>query len=284
MPNHAIILISCPDQRGITAAVTGFVYEHNGNIVHADQHIDNQSNTFFMRIEWALEGFDTPEADIQKAFAPIAERFTMDWDLYFTAQKKKVAVFVSRPLHCLQDILLRYEQSEFPCDLRMIISNHEDARPLAERSGIPFHHLPVTPENKQEQEARQMQLLKQGQIDLIVLARYHQILSRAFVDAYPQRIINIHHSFLPAFQGRDPYDRAFRQGVKIIGATSHFVVEELDAGPIIEQDTVRVSHRDTTGDFKSKGRDLEKAVLSRTLRWALENKILSYGSKTVVFD
>jgi len=282
--NHAIILISCPDQRGITAAVTGFIYEHNGNIVHADQHIDNQSNKFFMRIEWELDGFKIAQDEIKKTFSAIAERFRMDWNLYFTQQKKNVAVFVSKPLHCLQDILLRFEQGQFACNICLIVSNHEDARPMAERAGIPFYYFPISSENKAEQESKQLQLLRENAVDLIVLARYHQILSRSFVDAYPQRIINIHHSFLPAFQGRDPYDQAFRQGVKIIGATSHFVVEALDAGPIIEQDTVRVSHRDTTDDFKSKGQDLEKAVLSKTLRWALDNKILSYECKTVVFD
>ncbi len=282
--NHAIILISCPDHRGITAAVTGFVYAHNGNIIHADQHIDNQSNTFFMRIEWALEGFDIPESEIKSAFAPIAERFNMVWNLYFDRGKKNIAVFVSRPLHCLQDILLRHGQGEISGTLRLIISNHEDARPLAERAGIPFYFLPITSENKADQETQELKLLADADINLIVLARYHQILSQNFVEKYPNRIINIHHSFLPAFQGRNPYEQAFRQGVKIIGATSHFVVEELDAGPIIEQDTVRVSHRDTIADFKRKGRDLEKTVLSRSLRWALENKILSYENKTVIFD
>jgi len=284
MTNHAIILISCPDQRGITATVTGFIYENNGNIVHADQHIDNQSNIFFMRVEWELDGFKIPQEGIKQAFQPIADRFGMSWNLYFTAQKNNIAVFVSRPLHCLQDILLRYEQDQYPCVIRMIISNHEDARPLAQRAGISYHYLPITPQNKAEQESEQIRLLKEAGIDLVVLARYHQILSRAFINVFPQRIINIHHSFLPAFQGHNPYDQAFRQGVKIIGATSHFVVEELDAGPIIEQDTVRVSHRDTTADFKRKGRDLETAVLSRTLRWALERKILCYESKTVIFD
>jgi len=281
---HAILLISCPDQRGITAAVTGFVYENNGNIVHADQHIDGQTNTFFMRIEWDLEGFRLGKDDIQSAFQAIASRYQMDWKIYFTDQKTRVAVFVSRHLHCLQDLLFRYQQGQFSCDLKMIISNHQDARTMAEQFGIPFHVIPVTPENKTAQESQEIKLLNDNQVDLIVLARYHQILSKSFVDAFSARIINIHHSFLPAFKGRQPYQQAYGKGVKIIGATSHFVVEQLDAGPIIEQDTVRVSHRDSLEDFILKGEDLEKAVLSRTLRLALGHKILCFANKTVIFD
>lgn len=282
--NRAILLISCPDQKGITATVTGFIYENNGNILHADQHIDEQSNTFFMRVEWALEGFRLEEVNINQAFEPIAKRYSMAWDLYFTKNKPRVAVFVSRHLHCLRDLLLRYQQAQFHCQIPLIISNHEDAGSLAGQFGIQFNVFPIDATNKHSQEEREIQLLKDQGIDLVVLARYHQVLSKRFIETFPSRIINIHHSFLPAFQGRSPYQQAYRKGVKIIGATSHFVVEQLDEGPIIEQDTIRVSHRDSLEDFVRKGEDLEKAVLSKTLRLALEQKILCYENKTVIFD
>lgn len=281
---HAILLISCPDRKGITAAVTNFIYHNNGNIVHADQHIDDQSNTFFMRIEWSLKGFGLPRQKIAGRFGPIARRFQMRWKLGFTDQIPRAAIFVSKPLHCLYDLLYRREAGHFACAVPVIISNHPDAAEAAKEFGIAFHEFPITPRNKEVQEKKQMEILRRQDIDVVVLARYHQILSARFVRRFPNRIINIHHSFLPAFAGKSPYAQAYKKGVKIIGATSHYVTEELDQGPIIEQDTVRVSHRDSLQDLVLKGEDLEKAVLSRAVRWHLERKILCYGNKTVIFD
>jgi len=281
---HAILLISCVDQRGITASVTNFVYQHNGNIVHADQHIDEQSNTFFMRVEWSLDGFDIPKGNVAEQFQLIADKFQMNWELNFTDRKPRVALFVSRHMHCLQDLLYRQKAGHLECEFPLMISNHPDAGPLADQFGIKFIEMPITKENKSSQEQKAIEWLNKEHIDLIVLARYHQIFSSDFVNAFCHRIINIHHSFLPAFAGKNPYLQAYDKGVKIIGATSHFVTEELDEGPIIAQDTVTVSHRDSLADLVRKGEDLEKMVLSRALRWALERKILCYGNKTVVFD
>jgi len=282
--NHAILLISCPDQRGITATVTDFIYKNNGNIIHADQHIDDQDNIFFMRIEWDLDGFKLPSQEIQNAFEPIVRQFNMHWELSFTQKRSRVAIMVSRHLHVLQDLLLRHQSGQLDCDIPLVISNHPEAQKLADFYGMEFVQMNVTPENKSNQEQKELALLRDHHIDLIVLARYHQILTNQFIEQYPQRIINIHHSFLPAFAGGKPYHQAYSKGVKIIGATSHFVVETLDAGPIIEQDTVRISHRDTLNDLIQKGEDLEKAVLFRAVRWALEKKILCYQNKTVIFD
>ncbi len=282
--SHAILLISCPDQKGITATVTNFVYTHNGNIVHADQHIDEQSNTFFMRIEWSLDGFKLVKKKIAEAFRPIAKKFAMTWEIYFTDKPTRVAIFVSRHLHCLHDLLYRYKSGQLSCEIPLIISNHSDAQPIAKEFRIKFGKFSLTSKNKREQEKRQIEILKKENVDLVILARYQQILTRQFVLEFKNRIINIHHSFLPAFAGQNPYLQAFQRGVKIIGATSHYVIEELDAGPIIEQDTVRVSHRDSLRDLVQKGEDLEKVVLSRAVRWALEKKVLCYGNKTVVFD
>lgn len=282
--NHAILLISCSDQKGITAAVTGFVAANNGNIVHADQHIDEQSSTFFMRLEWALDGFFVKDQDIHGAFSPIAQKFQMTWELSFTKTQNRVAIFVSKHLHCLHDLLIRHKVGQLGCEIATIVSNHTDAGGLAHEFGIPFEEFTISKENKGEQEKRQMEILKRYSIDLVVLARYHQILTDAFIKQYPNRIINVHHSFLPAFVGGNPYHQAYQKGVKLIGATSHYVIEELDGGPIIEQDTVRITHRDELKDLMRKGEDLEKAVLNRAVRWHLERKILCYGNKTVVFD
>ena len=282
--NRAILLISCPDQKGITAAVTHFIFHHQGNILHADQHIDGQSNTFFMRIEWLLNDFQLKREDIGPAFSLIARTFQMDWKLSFSDQKSRVAIFVSKHLHCLYDILYRYKTGQLCCDIGLIISNHPDARRVAEEHGIKFAEFFIERDNKFVQEQKQMDLLKSEMIDLLVLARYHQILTKQFVDHFPSRIINIHHSFLPAFAGSNPYLQAYQKGVKVIGATSHYVTEILDECPIIAQDTVVVSHRDSLEDLKTKGEDLEKIVLSRALRWHLEQKILCYANKTVVFD
>jgi len=282
--SHAIVLISCPDQRGITATVTNFVFQNNGNIIHADQHIDEQSNTFFMRIEWSLEGFKIPKEKIVESFQPIAQKFSMQWDLTFTDTRPRMAIFVSKPMHCLYDLLMRHRTGQIDCDIPLIVSNHEAAQPVAEEFKIKFHKFSVSPENKIDQEQKQIALLQKEKIDVIVLARYHQILTASFVKAFENRIINIHHSFLPAFAGKSPYAQAYRKGVKIIGATSHYVTEQLDEGPIIEQDTVRISHRDSLDDLVRNGQDLEKVVLSRAVRWHLQKKILCYGNKTVIFD
>ena len=283
MPN-AILLISCPDNKGITATVTQFVYQNFGNILHADQHTDDQFNTFFMRVEWSMDGFALNEEKVAGAFKPIADKFKMDWKIYFSDKVPKVAVFVSKYLHCLYDLLYRYRAGYLKCEIPLIISNHSDAANVAENFGIKFHEMPMTKENKAAQEARQLKLLREADVELIVLARYHQILTPQFIATYPEQIINIHHSFLPAFAGKDPYAQAYQKGVKLIGATSHFVTEVLDEGPIIAQDTVGVSHRDTLADLKRRGEDLEKIVLSDAVRFYLERKILVYNNKTVVFD
>jgi formyltetrahydrofolate deformylase len=282
--NTAILLISCPDQKGITATVSNFIYENNGNIEHADQHIDSQTNTFFMRIEWSLDNFSIPQARIADKFLLLPKRFRMEWSLHFSDKVVNAAIFVSRYTHCLHDILLRYKDGQLNCRIPTVISNHPEAKKICQSFGIAYKQFNVTKANKKATEKKIISLLKKEKIDTIVLARYTQILTSQFVCQFPNRIINIHHSFLPAFAGADPYGQAYRRGVKIIGATSHYVTAKLDAGPIIEQDTVRISHRDSLNDLKIKGQDLEKVVLSRALRLHLERKILVYNNKTVVFD
>jgi formyltetrahydrofolate deformylase len=283
--HHAILLISCPDQKGITAAVTDFVFKRAGNIVDAAQHADTESGAFFMRIEWELTGFSVARERIADEFRSLAERFNMSWDLHFTDEVVKVAVFASQQLHCLYDLLFRYRSGQLPhAQIELIVSNHHDAEALAHQWGIEFLHIPVIQAAKQEAEQQQLEALKSKGIDLVILARYHQILTQDFVRHYPNRIINIHHSFLPAFVGGSPYAQAHQKGVKIIGATSHYVIEALDQGPIIEQDTARISHRHAVRDLIEIGQDLERMVLYRAVRWHLERKILCYGNKTVIFD
>ncbi len=282
--NHAILLIFCPDRKGITASITNFIYKNNGNIVHADQHIDEQTNTFFMRIEWELKKFEIKKEKIGISFQLIARKFNMSWDLFFSDDLPRVAIFVSRHLHCLNDLLYRYKTGQFRCQIPLIISNHPEAKNLILGTDIKFHEFPKTEENKVSQEKLEMRLLKKEKIDLIILARYQQIFTEHLLNQFPNKIINIHHSFLPAFPGKKPYTRAYEKGVKIIGATSHYVTQDLDQGPIIEQDTMRMSHRDTLKDLIQKGQDLEKLVLSRAVRWHLDHKILSYNNKTVIFD
>lgn len=281
---NAIILLSCPDQKGIVAKISQFIFEHSGNIEHADQHIDAQSGTLFMRIEWSLGAFTILKEKIADSFRPLAQEFNMNWDLYFTDKIPRVALVVSKYLHCLYDVLLRYKEGQFKCEIPLVISNHPDAAKVAQYFGIDFYELPVSIENKGDQEKRQLALLKEKEIELVVLVRYMQILPPQFIASFPNKIINIHHSFLPAFVGKQPYYQAYQKGVKIIGATSHYVTEELDSGPIIEQDTVRISHRDSLEDLVRKGQDLEKMVLSRAIKWHLERKILVYNNKTVIFD
>lgn len=280
----AILLVDCPDRKGLVAAVAEFLYAHNANILHADQHQDAERNVFLMRVEWDLAGFDFDLADFPAVFGPIAQRYSLRWKLERSDRRHRVAVFVSKYDHCLADLLYRHRSGELACDIPLIVANHPDAERWATFYGVPFHVITVDAANKAEAEAKQIALLKEYDIDLVVLARYMQILSPRFVAEFPQRIINVHHSFLPAFSGARPYHRAFERGVKLIGATSHYVTDELDEGPIIEQDVVRISHRDTLEDLLTKGRDLEKGVLSRAVRWHTEHRILVSGGKTVVFD
>lgn len=282
--HHAVLLISCPDQKGITAAVTEFVFRRGGNIVDADQHTDTEAKLFFMRIKWELEGFTVPREHIGDEFGSMAKHFDMTWELHFDDYVPRVAIFVSRHLHCLHDLLFRHKSGQLPCSIDLVVSNHLDAEPMTRQWGVEFMHVPVCPDRKKEAEDRQILALQEKAIDCVILARYHQILSVGFTDLYKNRIINIHHSFLPAFAGASPYAQAYRKGVKIIGATSHYVVEALDEGPIIEQDTARVSHKHSLEEMVMIGQDLERIVLYRAVLWHLEHKILSCGNKTVVFD
>ncbi|NBB86855.1 MAG: formyltetrahydrofolate deformylase [Bacteroidetes bacterium] len=283
--NHAaILLIHCTDRKGLVAAVTRFPAEHNGNILEIDQHVDKAHNLFFMRAKWDLEGFELPDNSIAEEFQQaIAEPLDLTWQLYFTKHMPRMAVFVSKHAHCLHDVLARYSSGEWTVEIPLIISNHEDLRPLAEKYDIDYHHIPVTRDTKPEAEQLQLELLREHNIDFIVLARYMQILTGDFVSAYPARIINIHHSFLPAFPGAKPYHSAYKKGVKVIGATSHYVTERLDEGPIIEQDVIHVNHRHSVEDLVRKGRDLEKIVLSRAIWNHLQRKTLVFENRTIVF-
>ena len=283
MKNSAILLISCPDRKGEVATIADFVYRHGGNILHADEHADEPSGLFLMRVEFDPSEFDIALNDFGKHFALIAEKFQMTWRLAQSSQRLRMIIFVSKYDHCLVDLLYRQHAGELACDIPLIISNHPDNEAVANFYKVPYVVVPVSKENKNEAETKLQLLIDQHRPDFMVLARYMQILSNEFVKRYPQRIINIHHSFLPAFVGARPYHQAFERGVKLIGATSHYVTEVLDDGPIIEQDVVRVSHRDTVEDLIRKGRDLEKVVLSRAVRAHVENRVLVYGNKTVVF-
>ncbi len=280
----AVLLLSCPDQKGLVASVSDFLYRNDGNIIHADQHTDAEEGIFLQRVEWELEGFGIPRAEIAEAFRPIAERFGMTWSLHFSDYVPRIAVFVSREAHCVYDLLTRRHMGEFAAEVPLVISNHPDLRAAVEGFGAIYHHLPITPETKAAQEQAVIETLETQRIDLLVLARYMQVLGDDFVARYPNRIINIHHSFLPAFAGARPYHQAYERGVKVIGATAHYVTAELDQGPIIEQDVVRVSHRDSVADLVRKGKDMEKVVLARAVDLHLRNRIVVYGNKTVVFD
>ena len=285
MKNTAILLVSCPDQKGLNAAIHDFIYRGNGNTLHADEHQDAERNLFLMRVEWDLTDFTVDMREFAKHFQPTADRFGMQWRVALSSYRPKIAIFVSRYDHCLVDLLYRQRSGELACEIPLIVSNHADVQRWADFYHIPLHVIPVTRENKAEAERKELELLRPHGIDLIVLARYMQVLSSDFIRQYPpHRIINIHHSFLPAFVGGKPHRQAFDRGVKLIGATSHYVTEVLDDGPIIEQDVVRISHRDPLEDLIQKGRDLEKVVLSRAVRWHIENRILLYGNKTVIFD
>ena len=284
MKNSAVLLISCPDRRGIVATISDFVFRHGGNILHADEHADEGSNLFLMRVEFDPANFDIGLAEFAKHFSPIAEKFEMQWRLARSDYRPRMIILVSKYDHCLVDLLYRHKSGELVCDIPLIISNHPDNQPIADFYQVPFVVVPVTKDNKAEAESRILDLITRHNFDFLVLARYMQVLSNQFVQRFPQRIINIHHSFLPAFVGAKPYHQAFTRGVKLIGATSHYVTEVLDDGPIIEQDVIRISHRDSLDDLLQKGRDLEKVVLSRGVRWHIENRVLLYGNKTVVFN
>ncbi|WP_018292114.1 formyltetrahydrofolate deformylase [Verrucomicrobium sp. 3C] len=284
MSKTAVLLITCPDQKGLVCAIANFLFEHGGNILHADQHQDAELGLFLMRVEWALEDFALDFSQIPARFDPIARRLGMQWRLAVSSHRPRAAVFVSRQTHCLVDLIYRYRAGELACEIPLVVSNHPDGRWIAESCGIPYHQMEVSPGQKEKVEARQIELLDEHRVDLLVLARYMQILSPTMASRFPNRIINIHHSFLPAFSGARPYHQAYERGVKLIGATSHYVTEILDDGPIIEQDVVRISHRDGVEELVQKGQDLEKVVLSRAVRWHVENRILVYGRRTVVFS
>jgi formyltetrahydrofolate deformylase len=288
MKPSAILLIACPDQKGEVASIADFVYRHGGNILHADEHAEEESGLFLMRVEFDPQDFDIDLSqkdliDFSYQFEPVAAKFQMKWRLAQSSHRPRMIIFVSKYDHCLVDLLYRHQSGELSCDIPLIISNHPNNESIADFYKIPYAVVQVAKENKTQAEARIHSLIDEHKPDFMVLARYMQILSNDFVNRYPQRIINIHHSFLPAFIGARPYHQAFERGVKLIGATSHYVTEVLDDGPIIEQDVVRVSHRDTVEDLIRKGRDLEKVVLSRAVRWHVENRVLVYGNKTVVF-
>jgi len=280
----ATLLVSCPDQRGLVAAVSNFIFEFDGNIIHADQHTDLEEGTFLQRVEWELEGFGLERSAIPDTFAPVAAGFGMDWSLRFSDDRAKVAILVSKQAHCLYDLLARWRMDELQADIPLVVSNHADLAPVAREFGIEFHHLQLTQDTKAAQEAAVRRLLVEHHVDTVVLARYMQILSPDFVAAYPNNIINIHHSFLPAFAGARPYHQAHERGVKVIGATAHYVTVDLDAGPIIAQDVAGVSHRDSVADLVRSGRDLEKVVLAKAVRLHLDNRVLVYGNRTVIFD
>jgi len=280
----AILRVQCPDRKGIDAALAEFIYNANGNILHFEQHQVAEMGLYLARIEWDLTGFQIDMKDFARHFSPIADRIDMTWQIALSSERLRVAVLVSKYDHCLVDLLYRRHTGELACKIPVIISNHPDAKRHADFYGIPYHEIHVTKENKLEAEQRQRELLAEHHVDLIVLARYMQILSPEFIARYPQRIINIHHSFLPAFVGAKPHHQAFERGVKLLGATAHYVTAVLDDGPIIEQDVIRISHRDSLRDLVQKGRDLEKIVLSRAVGWHLDHRVLLYGNKTVVFD
>ncbi len=281
----AKLLLHCPDKPGILAEVTDFITVNKGNIIYLDQYVDHVENIFFMRIEWELKDFLVPQEKIEDYFRTLyGQKYEMDFRLYFSDVKPRMAIFVSKLSHCLFDMLARYTAGEWNVEIPLIISNHPDLQHVAERFGIPFYLFPITKETKEEQERKEMELLAKHKITFIVLARYMQVISEQMINAYPNKIINIHHSFLPAFVGAKPYHAAFQRGVKIIGATSHYVTTELDAGPIIEQDVVRITHKDSIEDLVNKGKDLEKIVLSRAVQKHIERKVLAYKNKPVIFS
>lgn len=285
MSANAILLLSCPDQPGIVAEVSNFIFRNRGNIVHLDQHVDKQADAFFMRVEWELEGFLISRSSLENAVQDLARPFRcFECSVHFTDVRPRVAMFVSKANHCMFDLLVRYQSGDLEIEIPLIVSNHDDLRSDAEKFDIPFHHFPISKGTKAKQESAERALLEENGVDTVILARYMQILSPEFVDAYPNRIINIHHSFLPAFIGARPYHQAYERGVKIIGATSHYVTSDLDQGPIIAQDVISVSHRESIQDFIRHGKDLERVVLARAVWHHARRRILTYNNKTVIFD
>lgn len=283
--HRCIFLLSCLDQPGIVATVSQFIHEHDGNIVQSDQYsTDPTGGMFFMRIEFDLPDYDTSFNKMNHQFIPIAETYQIEWHLTSAKKTKRMAIFVSKEDHCLIELLWKWQSKELACDISMVISNHPDFRHLVESYGIPFHHIPVSKDTKEAAEQKQVELMIKNKIDFIVLARYMQILSPYFVSLFPNQIINIHHSFLPAFMGANPYAKAFERGVKLIGATAHYVTDELDHGPIIEQDVLRVNHRYTTEQLKVGGRNIERQTLTRAVSWHIEDKIIIHANKTIVFS
>jgi formyltetrahydrofolate deformylase len=279
----ATLLVTCPDRRGIVAALAQLLYGHGANILDADQHTDPEAGQFFQRICFDVSEIHTDRTSLVRAIEEVAARFAMRWRLAWGGPPKRIAIMVSRYDHCLYDLLLRQRAGELACEIPLILSNHPDLKPVAEQFGIPFEVFPISADTKLSQEQREIERIEAHGVDLVVLARYMQVLSPAFVASYPVRIINIHHSFLPAFVGSRPYHQAHQRGVKLIGATAHYATTDLDEGPIIDQDVVRCSHRDSVADLIRKGRDLEKLVLARAVRWHLDDRVLAYGNKTVVF-
>jgi len=284
MKNTAILLVQCPDRKGLDATIAEFIYRYDGNILHFEQHQAGEEHYYLARVEWDLSDFRLDLNDFDGAFGPIAHKFGMNWVLRLGDFRPRVAIFVSKYDHCLVDLLYRQRNGELACDFPFIISNHPDAQKHADFYGIPYYIFPVTKETKAQAEQQELELLRSHGIDLVVLARYMQVLSTEFISEFPQPIINIHHSFLPAFVGAKPYHQAHERGVKLTGATAHYVTEVLDDGPIIEQGVVRITHRDSLEDLIEKGRDLEKVVLSRAVRWHIENRILLYNNKTIIFE
>lgn len=281
---NAYLLLTCPDQNGIVAKITQFIYQSGGNIIALDEHVNQNQEFFSFRVVWNMKNSNIPASKLHETFEPLAKEFGAHWRIEFSSQKQRVAIFVSKYDHCLQEILWRHNMNEYDIEIPLIISNHPDLKPIAEAHNIPYHVFPITKENKLKQEAKEIELLKEYDIDLVVLARYMQVLSPSFIEAYRNKIINIHHSFLPGFVGGNPYKQAYERGVKMIGATSHFVTEDLDEGPIIEQDIMRITHKDTIPDLIRKGRDLERIVLARALSYKAEHRIIVDGSRTIVFD
>ncbi len=280
----ATLLLSCPDRRGLVSRISHFIFERGGNIINLDEHVDSQEERFFLRVAWDMKEFTVAPDDLNGAFLPMAKEFNAEWTIKLNRNKRRLAIFVSKYDHCLQEILWRHGLGDFEADPALIISNHPDLKFLADRYQIPFHIFPVTAKNKADQEEKELALLEKEKIDTIILARYMQVLSPIFVRKYPNRILNIHHSFLPAFAGSNPYKQAYERGVKIVGATSHYVTDVLDEGPIIEQDIIRITHKDSLEDLIRKGRDLERLVLARALRLHLQDRVLVHGNKTIVFE
>lgn len=283
--NTATLLMHCPDQKGIVAIITDFLLDNNANVISLDQHVDHEENQFFMRVEWELDGFVIPKDKIGEYFDTlIAKKLEINWELKFNERKPRIALFVSKYAHCFLDILSRYESGEWKVEIPLIISNHEKFNYVADRYDIPYHYMPITKATKQEQERKQIELLKESNVDLIILARYMQILSSTMIDEYPNQIINIHHSSLPAFAGANPYKAAYTRGVKFMGATAHYATADLDEGPIIAQDVIHISHRDSISELKRKGKDIEKVVLAKAVWSHITSNVLTYKNKTVVFD